>query len=101
MEKILIYLLCAEIIFILLLFLGEVAKDKIDYLYMSFITNPKSDFRLHILGDSIYMIGGSVTGAGIYEYISKGDFLFFVLAYGIIFIIIGASLRSHYRKDKK
>lgn len=89
------------IFLILLLFLGEVFKDKIDYLYMSFITSPKSDYRLHLLGDSVYMIGGSVTGAGIYEYISKGEFLFFVLAYGIIFILIGASLRAHHRKDRK
>ncbi|PUE64067.1 hypothetical protein [Arcobacter caeni] len=90
-----------EIVFIFLLFFLEILKEKIDYVYMEIITHPKLDNKLHIFGDSLYMIGGSVTGAGIYEYILKENFLFFVLSYGIMFILIGASIRSHYQKEKK
>lgn len=68
---------------------------------MEIITHPKLDKKLHIFGDSLYMVGGSVVGAGLYEYISNDKFLFFVLLYGIMFILFGATIRSHYQKDKR
>lgn len=97
MEKLLI----AEVLFILLLFLFEILKEKMDYFYMEIITHPRLYVKLQIFGDSLYMIGGSLTGAGIYEYISKDSVLWFVLLYGIMFILLGSTIRSHYQKDNK
>ena len=90
-----------EITFILLLFLYDIFKEKIDYYYMDIVTHPNLHKKLHIFGDALYMIGGSVVGAGIYEYILHNTILYFVLMYGTMLILIGASIRSHYEKEKR
>lgn len=46
------------------------------------------------------MIGGSVTGAGIYEIVENNRILTTVLILGIILIIFGASIRSKYKKGE-
>lgn len=96
-----LFLIYVQIALIFILFLAELFKEKIDYLYMSILTDPKNGYRLYIFGDSLYMIGGSVTGAGVYEYILNDRILFLVFAYGIILIILGALLRSYFGKDKR
>ncbi|MDN5108115.1 hypothetical protein PJV93_10885 [Aliarcobacter butzleri] len=87
------YLVCVEILIIFLLFIIEIFKENIDYLYMEIITHTKLNKNLHILGDSLYMIGGSVTGTGIYEIVANNKILTTVLILGIILVIFGASIR--------
>ncbi|MEV9476427.1 hypothetical protein [Aliarcobacter butzleri] len=94
------YLVYIEIFIIFLLFIVEIFKENIDYFYMEIITHPKLNKNLHILGDSLYMIGGSVTGAGIYEIVANNRILTTVLILGIILIIFGASIRSKYKKGE-
>ena len=94
------YLVCLEIVVIFLLFIIELFKVNIDYFYMEIITHPKLNKYLYILGDSLYMIGGSVTGAGIYEIVANNRILTTVLIFGTILIIFGASIRSKYKRGE-
>ena len=87
-----------EVTLIIVLFFLEIFEEKLDSLYEEIITHPKLNERLYILGDSFYMIGGSVTGAGIYEIVANDNILTTVLILGIMIIIFGASIRS---KNKK
>lgn len=94
------YLLYIEIIFIFLLFLIELFKKNLDYFYMEIVTHPKLNKNLYILGDSLYMIGGSVTGAGVYEIVVNNKILTTVLILGTILIFFGASIRSKYKRGE-
>ena len=67
---------------------------------MEISTHPKLNKNLHIFGDSLYMIGGSVTGAGVYEIVANNKILTTVLILGIILIFFGASIRSKYKKGE-
>ena len=60
----------------------------------------KLNKNLYILGDSLYMIGGSVTGAGVYEIVVNNKILTTVLILGTILIFFGASIRSKYKKGE-
>ena len=46
------------------------------------------------------MIGGSVTGAGVYEIVVNNKILTTVLILGTILIFFGASIRSKYKKGE-
>ena len=94
------YLLYIEIIFIFLLFLIELFKKNLDYFYMEIVTHPKLNKNLYILEDSLYMIGRSVTGAGVYEIVVNNKILITVLILGTILIFFGATIRSKYKKGE-
>lgn len=99
------YLLCIEVTVIIILFLFELKLlkwilAKIDNIYEEILTHPKQKEIYHIFGDTIYMVGGSITGAGIYEYFANNRKLTFVIILGIILIISGAIIRENNRKGK-
>ena len=88
---------------IFILFLKEIGAtnkmlNTLDWIYMEIATHPKANKWVHIFGDSMYMIGGSVEGAGLYEYVNNDNILTGVLLFGIIMIIIGAYIKEKAKK---
>jgi len=76
---------------------------------MEIMTHPSLNRVLHIFGDSLYMIGGSVIGAWVYAYVQnlvdveiktpKGDNLTLILILGIIGVVLGSFIREANRKE--
>lgn len=98
-------LLLYEIGLILALFLYELNLFrffliKLDRFYLEIVTHPKQKVIYHIFGDILYMVGGSVTGAGVYEYFANNNMLTLVIIVGIISIISGATIRENNKKGK-
>lgn len=88
-----------ELTLIILLFLSEIKfYDKLDWFYMEIVTHPKAYKWFHIFGDSLYMVGGSVVGSGLYEYINNQKILTGVLIFGTIMIILGSYIKEKVNK---
>ena len=68
---------------------------------MEIITHPQYDKIVHIMGDAAYMVGESVLGADIYEYLIHSTLSINVLVFGIMLILGGAYIREKTKKDKK
>lgn len=89
-----------EIILIFLLFFIEIYRNQVDYFYLWIVTHPKLNKNFHTLGDSLYMIGGSVTGAGTYDFVANNRILTHVILLGIILIVVGSFIRSKNKEGR-
>jgi hypothetical protein len=82
-----------QILFILILFLRELGITTL--IYEEIITNPKTKPILKLLGDVLYMVGGSIIGAVVYTfYTSTIGFEILPFMVGLIFVGYGAYLRD-------
>lgn len=99
------YFVGLQIGFILILLLKEIGAFRkmlsaIDEIYLEVATHPNIDRVVYIAGDAGYMVGGSVLGAGIYEYLIHFTLSLSVLLCGIVMILFGAYVREKTRKGK-
>jgi len=77
---------------ILILFLKEIGA--IDWVYIKIAAYLKANKSVSTFGDSIYMIGGGVASAGVYQCINNDNILTGVLLSGIMMIYAGAKIRE-------
>lgn len=93
MIELLINLLVIEVLLIIVLFLRELGITR--YIYEELYTNPKLRQIVKLIGDVLYMVGGSIVGAVIYTfYTSTLGFQVLPFIVGVIFIAYGAYLRK-------
>lgn len=101
MIEIIGYLIVAQLVIIVLIFLYEIRDvilKAIDRIYMEIVTHPKINTFMHLFGDALYMIGGGVFGSGTYEYMIHKDIEWYALVCGIIMIIVGAYIKHINKK---
>lgn len=79
----------------------KMVLNMLDWLYLEIVTHPQYDRYMFIFGDSAYMVGGSVFGAGVFELLIHQVISWNVLFFGIILIIGGAALKEKTKKDGK
>lgn len=79
----------------------KMVLNVLDWTYLEMVTHPKYDRYMFIFGDSTYMVGGSIFGAGVFELLIHQVLSWNVLIFGIIMIIGGAILKEKTKKDKK
>jgi ABC-type multidrug transport system permease subunit len=93
MLEILLNLLTIQILLILTLFLREIGITA--YIYEELYTHPFLKSFIKLIGDILYMVGGSVIGAVVYTfYTSDLGFQILPTIVGFIFITYGAYLRD-------
>ena len=88
-----IFHICAFIVYELLK-----QTNLINYIWEVFYTHPKYDDIVRVIGDSIYGISISVLGAAIYQFFIDERILLFAFIFGIIWIIIGATMKDFKKK---
>ena len=93
MEIIFIKLICGLILFMLLLVLYE--NDILRKTYEEIYTNPILNKGLYLLGDILYIIGGSTMASVVWVLISTTfGFYYGHFAVGLIFYTLGRYLRK-------
>jgi len=79
----------------------KMVLNMVDWLYLDIVTHPQYDRYMFIFGDSTYMVGGSVFGAGVFELLIHQVLSWNVLFFGIIMIIGGAILKEKTKRNVK
>lgn len=64
-------------------------------IYLELFTNPFTSKIIIIIGDVLYMVGGSVIAASIYALLETGETSFIAFFAGVFFTSIGSILKKN------